>query len=147
VKTSIYLPDDLAEQVRRYEISISEVAQAALRQAVETARLREKAMKDLDAVVERIKGESRKVQRLAHERSRAEGVTWARKFATGEELSAIGDGAGLDETSPTLRAFYSAYLGENVISLDIDEDEPEWQAFIEGAREVWEAISDKLLTL
>jgi post-segregation antitoxin (ccd killing protein) len=33
-KTSIYVPDDLAELVHHYGLSISEVAQAALREAV-----------------------------------------------------------------------------------------------------------------
>ena len=33
-KTSIYVPDDLAELVRHYGLSVSEVAQAALREAV-----------------------------------------------------------------------------------------------------------------
>jgi hypothetical protein len=33
-KTSIYVPDDLAEMVRHYGLSVSEVAQAALREAV-----------------------------------------------------------------------------------------------------------------
>jgi nucleotide-binding universal stress UspA family protein len=33
-KRSIYVPDDLAELVRHYGLSVSEVAQAALREAV-----------------------------------------------------------------------------------------------------------------
>jgi post-segregation antitoxin (ccd killing protein) len=53
-KTSIYLPDDLARQVRDYGISISEVAQEALWVTVETSagRFRE----DLAELVERQAG-------------------------------------------------------------------------------------------
>jgi len=40
VKTSIYLPNDLAGQVRAHGISISEVTQAALRRAVRVAVIR-----------------------------------------------------------------------------------------------------------
>ena len=40
MKTSIYLPDDLAGQVRAHGISISEVTQAALRRAVRVAVIR-----------------------------------------------------------------------------------------------------------
>lgn len=43
-KTSVYLPDDLAEQVRELEIPISEVTQTALRQEV-AARTRQHELK------------------------------------------------------------------------------------------------------
>ena len=44
MKTSIYLPEELAREVRAYGVSISEVSQAALRCAVNEAREKEKLM-------------------------------------------------------------------------------------------------------
>src|SRR5215469_13171723 len=49
-KTSIYLPDELAREVRAYRISVSEVSQAALRQAVSEARDKEKLMDSMTEI-------------------------------------------------------------------------------------------------
>lgn len=46
MKTSIYLPDDLAADIKRYEISISAVAQRALREEVERMKLAEEAPRE-----------------------------------------------------------------------------------------------------
>jgi post-segregation antitoxin (ccd killing protein) len=51
LKTSIYLSDELAEQVRAHCISISQVAQAALRQAVQAAAVRDEVITDIEALV------------------------------------------------------------------------------------------------
>ena len=55
MKTSIYLPDDLAGQVRAHGISISEVTQAALRRAVRVAVIRDSVVADIQAVAERLR--------------------------------------------------------------------------------------------
>jgi post-segregation antitoxin (ccd killing protein) len=60
LKTSIYLPDDLAEQVRAHGIPMSEVVQAALRQAVAEAeaiaQAKAQVMPDIEVAVVRLQG-------------------------------------------------------------------------------------------
>jgi len=58
LKTSIYLPGDLAEQVHVHRISISRVAQVALRNAVQAATIEEDVLADLRVVAERLAARS-----------------------------------------------------------------------------------------
>src|SRR5258706_455327 len=53
-KTSVYLPDELAEQARAYGVPVSEVAQAAVRQAVRAAQIEESVMTEISAGAERL---------------------------------------------------------------------------------------------
>ena len=81
-KTSIYLPGDLAEQVRAHGIPVSEVAQAALRQAVRDAQIKENLMTDVQAVAERMRGLQRDADeqvRQQAEHVRSLGVKWAQE--------------------------------------------------------------------
>src|SRR5260370_2000175 len=91
-KTSIYLPDDLAEQVRARGIPVSEVAQAALRQAVKEAELKENMMTDIHAVAERLS----ETQRQARDKSgsgnpriREEGREFGRTLAAPDVLACV----------------------------------------------------------
>jgi post-segregation antitoxin (ccd killing protein) len=139
-KTSIYLPDDLAEQVRAYGIPVSEVAQAALRQAVRDAEIKENAMTDIQAVADRMKGiiagQARKEQTKA-ERIRAVGAEWARQEADARELEYLAayDGPPADFLLPTSMVFFGP--GREVPG---GPDDPYWPDFQAGAREVWEAV-------
>ena len=56
-KTSIYLPDDLAELVRAHGIPVSEIVQRALRQAVLEAQIKEDVMTDIQAVADRLRAD------------------------------------------------------------------------------------------
>jgi post-segregation antitoxin (ccd killing protein) len=155
MKTSIYLPDDLAEQVRAFRIPMSEVAQAALRQAVADAEALAQAKAqigpDVQAAVTRLSGILADEERTREEvraTGRTVGVLWARDYATPHELKEM---AGSypptrvrrlhslfrlceDEpelTQPITRGKHLAYV--NVSS-------PWWAGFCQGAVAVWEAV-------
>ena len=91
-KTSIYLPDDLAEQVRAHGIAVSEVAQAALRQAVKDAEINENVMTDIQAVAERLRanrGEVTETDQARAAKARAYGDKWARTTASEDDLGYV----------------------------------------------------------
>jgi post-segregation antitoxin (ccd killing protein) len=145
-KTSIYLPDDLAEQVRAHGIPVSEVAQAALRKAVREAELKENLVTDIQAVAERMRG----LQRAADEEAQAEtervhslGVKWAREEASAEALQYVAEWdrarySGIFRPMATM-TFGSGYP-------DSPRD-PMWDYFQAGAREVWEVVKPLLADL
>jgi hypothetical protein len=144
-KTSIYLPDDLAEQVRAHGIPVSEVAQAALRQAVRAAEIKENAMTDIQAVADRLKGiiaEQAKVEQDKAERIRGHGTEWAREDADARELEYVAtyDGPAADFLLPTSMVFFTP--GKEVPG---GPDRPYWSDFQAGAREVWEAVRPLLI--
>jgi post-segregation antitoxin (ccd killing protein) len=153
-KTSIYLPDDLAEQVRAYGISISEAAQAALRQAVKTAQLRENSMTDIQAVAERLR-ETRR-QDAAHERelddkARAFGVEWASQSATAAELEYVTTYDGPDEDYSTPMSLIKHGVGPGVMvwseARPARPGDTRWAQFRAGAREVWEGVKPLLMEI
>ena len=91
-KTSIYLPDDLAEQVRAHGIPVSEVAQVALRKAVKDAEIKENVMTDIKAVAERLRaerGEFSEADRARAAKARAYGDKWARTTASADDLGYV----------------------------------------------------------
>jgi post-segregation antitoxin (ccd killing protein) len=111
-KTSIYLPDDLAEQVRAHGIPVSEVAQDALRRAVREAEIKENAMTDIQAVADRMKGisaERAKTEQTKAERIRGYGIEWAREDADAAELEYLAtyDGPAADFMLPTSIVFFT----------------------------------------
>jgi post-segregation antitoxin (ccd killing protein) len=160
-KTSIYLPDDLAEQVRAHGIPVSEVAQTALRQAVREAEIKENVMTDIQAVADRLnaaeaaKAEADRAQ-VARESAlaRAYGAEWARTTADMAELECLAtyDDRTYGYTTPlSLITFVSqenerrhraagglGLPGSSSIPLrPADRYWPDLQA---GIREVWEAV-------
>jgi hypothetical protein len=156
-KTSIYLPGDLAEQVRAHGIPVSEVAQAALRQAVKAAEIKENVMTDIRAVAERLRvnrGEVTEADRARAAKARAYGDKWARTTASADDLGyvVVYDDAPEDFSTPiSLVAFVSGehqrehragggigLPGPSGMPLGpVDRYWPEFQA---GAREVWNAV-------
>ena len=87
--TSIYLPDDLAEQVHGHGISISQVAQAALRKAVQAATIRDEVLTDLHAVAERLRSTIDPSAHDRRDRGLRHGITWAKEYATAGELAQL----------------------------------------------------------
>ncbi len=167
-KTSIYLPDDLAEQVRAHGIPVSEVAQAALRRAVRDAEIKENVMTDIQAVADRLNAarvadaETDRV-RAAREsaKARAYGAKWARTVADAADLEYVAvfyGPADLFRTPVSLVAFVS---GENerehraaggtglpgASSVPLDPDARYWDDLQAGACEVWEAVKPLLVEL
>jgi hypothetical protein len=148
-KTSIYLPEDLADQVRAHGISISEVAQSALRQAIKTAQIKENVMTDIQAVADRL----RETRRLSAEQERekdvqihAEGIWWASTRANAEDLEYIAtfSGTSVDYYMPgSLAAVLAASASEHR-NIPLNPDQKRWEHFQAGAREVWDAVQPML---
>lgn len=152
-KTSIYLPDDLAEQARAYSVPMSEVAQNAVRLAVDEARTKENVMTDLQAVAERL-AETRRVDAdKAHAedvRVKAKGSEWARRLATAAELSYV---AGFDGSPATYHAppslFDLQFISRHPewTGLPTGPGKERWECFRTGAREVWDAVQPLMVEL
>lgn len=156
LKTSIYLPDDLAEQVRAFGIPMSEVVQAALRQAVADAEAMElakaKVGPEIEPAVARLRGILAEEER-AWEAERVEGreigVIWARDYATPKELREVAS------SRPPGNVFASHSLhrlrddrpelahrvgnSRRLIQVDVT-GRPWWAGFQQGAAMVWEAV-------
>ena len=156
-KTSIYLPDDLAEQVRAHGIAVSEVAQAALRQAVKDAEINENVMTDIQAVAERLRadrGEVTETDQARAAKARAYGDKWARTTASADDLGYVVTYSDPPEdfrTPLSLVAFltdehqreHRAEGGTGLPGLSGIPARPGdryWQDFQAGAREVWNAV-------
>src|SRR5690606_9171452 len=111
LKTSIYLPDDLAKQVRAHGIPISEVTQTALRRAVHAATIRENVVTDIQAVAERLRGTIDQSELDSRDRGRRDGISWAKDHATAGELAQVANlhDSVLEVARPhTLLSFVSA---------------------------------------
>ncbi|TKK90526.1 hypothetical protein FDA94_05910 [Herbidospora galbida] len=151
MRTSIYLPDALAEQIKQYEISISEVAQAAFQVAVERAQLQEKVMSDIAAVAARLQGGITKIMQMQYATGRDAGIAWAKRNASIEELRAITDKYWSDHSN-IIDLIAEAYSPGSSVDYEDDVSEEEKtamydafeQGFVQGAGEVWEAVKPLL---
>ncbi|HEY1919772.1 MAG TPA: type II toxin-antitoxin system CcdA family antitoxin [Streptosporangiaceae bacterium] len=145
-KTSVYLPDDLAEQVRAYGISISEVTQRALRKAVDEARIKEDVMTDIQAVAERLSALQRQAtaeSRAENMRVRALGTEWARTRATAAELEAVAMyESGPYQTPSTLFPLLLRSSGGE--KQPVEPGDVRWEHFQAGVHEVWAAVKPLL---
>jgi post-segregation antitoxin (ccd killing protein) len=146
VKYSIYLPDDLAEQVKQLpdDVNVSAICQHALRRELARQQARREATSDLERVAARLKATIEDKENMEQERGAADGREWAREFATVEELEWITEefypGSGGDfGGDSTIRDFVSAQEHQTVISVG-HEDTAYWHGFISGAREVFDAV-------
>jgi hypothetical protein len=155
-KTSIYLPDELAERARAYGIGVSEVAQAAVREAVRAAQIRASVMTDISAVAERLQATriaDAQAGRTKAAKVRQHGVEWARRLATAAELEYVAAYAGPADRylTPTSLVFYAS--GErhraNTSSgvVPCRPGDQYWPDFLEGVREVWDAVQPLLTAI
>ncbi len=155
-KTSVYLPDELAEQARAYGIGVSEVAQAAVRQAVRAAQIRASVMTDISAVAERLQATriaDAEAVRAKSVKVRQHGVEWARRLATAAELEYVATYTGPADryVTPSSLVFYAS--GErhraNASSgiVPCRPVEQYWPDFLLGVREVWDAVQPLLIAI
>jgi hypothetical protein len=147
VKTSIYLPDDLAGQVRAHGISISQVAQAALRRAVRVAVIRESVVADIQAVAERPRGTVEQAVLDSRDRGRRDGIRWAKEHATAGELAQLAglDGSVLAVGRPHSLVSFISTAGDGFYQVvKIDTEDPYWDGFRAGAGDVWDAVEPLL---
>jgi post-segregation antitoxin (ccd killing protein) len=147
VKTSIYLPDELAEQVRAHDISISAVAQTALRKAVNAAQFQQRAIIDIEAVAARLRGTVDDEDRQQFEDGHTDGLAWARNLATVTELRNLAqepDGRFLELRGHTLVELLRTQQSIDTDSATVDNEDPYWKGFRTAATEVWEAVQPLL---
>lgn len=81
-RINIYVPADLAEEVREAHLNVSQIAQEALRSALQRRAL----TKDARTVAARLRGTLDEEERREHERWFALGREWAETVATAGEL-------------------------------------------------------------
>ncbi|MFJ9626211.1 hypothetical protein ACIQPR_21835 [Streptomyces sp. NPDC091280] len=152
---NISVPDSLAEQVRARDLPISAICQEALLHAVERERAKEGITGNLAAVVERLRGtvddkdrERRKSDREMREEGHADGITWAKDYATAAELRHMAAYDSGRRDGPPFRSlfpFMSDKRNEKVTHIPpIRVKEPYWAGFIAGAGEVWAVVADQL---
>jgi len=163
-KTSIYLPDELAEQVRAHGIPVSEVAQAALRKAVKDAEIKENVMTDIRAVAERLRanrGEVTEADRSRAAKARAYGDKWARTCASADDLGYVVMYSDAPEDFTTPASLVTFVSGENQrehrgagctglpgpSGMPLGPADRYWREFQAGAREVWNAVLPLLTEL
>jgi post-segregation antitoxin (ccd killing protein) len=148
-KVNVYLPDDLAEEVRAAKLSLSPVCQRAIRKELDEVKIRRAATTDLAAVAERLNATIDGEDAVSYQEGREDGIEWAREHATASELrwlvTKFEPGSGSDfQGDHSLIAFESAKHGKNVISVRHEEGNPYWHGFIDGAREVLNAVEPLL---
>ncbi|MFG2948166.1 type II toxin-antitoxin system CcdA family antitoxin [Streptomyces adustus] len=145
MRMNISVPDELAEQVRARDLPISSICQDALRKAVDLAEKKERIMSDMQAVIERLR-DTRDEERQRHtDEGRELGILWAKGYATADELRKVAEGDGMDyEAGVGSSAGIAEFYAEVENNYDEKYQEEHNDAFVVGAREVWEAVKDSL---
>lgn len=145
MRMNISVPDELADQVRTRNLPTSSICQDALREAVETHDKKERTMADIQAVAERLRGTQNEERQRHTAEGRELGILWAKEYATADELRKVAEGDSHDYehgigTSAGIAEFYAE------VENDYDEEyqEEHNDAFVEGAREVWDAVKSLL---
>jgi hypothetical protein len=147
-RMNISVPDEIAGQVRAYDLPISSICQEALRKAVERAQAKENVMSDIDTVVERLRDTIGAEERSKHEEGRTDGIEWAKRYATARELEDMVTGDNSDanhfQNGHSLVVFGSIKDGQSYFSVTVEPGEPYWDGFLAGAAEIWDAVADRL---
>ncbi|MGW2620346.1 type II toxin-antitoxin system CcdA family antitoxin [Streptomyces sp. NPDC001500] len=142
---NISVPDELAEQVRARDLPISSICQDALRKAVTLAEKKDQIMSDMQAVIERLRGTKDEERQRHIDEGRELGILWAKQYATADVLRKVAEGDGADyEVGVGTSAGIAEFYAEVENNYDADYQEEHNDAFVAGAREVWEAVKDSL---
>jgi hypothetical protein len=145
MRMNISVPDQLAEQVRARDLPISAICQEALRKAVELDEKKEQVMSDIQAVVDRLRRTQNEEAQRHIDEGRVLGILWAKQYATADELRQVAEGSGSDYelgigSEAGIRQFYEEV--EN--NYDPEYQDEHNDAFVAGAREVWDAVKELL---
>ncbi len=138
-KVNVYLPDDLAEQVKRLAVPVSATCQHALTQEVRRMEALRTATTDIEATAKRLRGTVEE-QDTEHRQDGLEaGTEWAKTYATWSELEDLvrWDGDIRLDDDHSLIGFmqHRDYHG-----IEFSTWEPYWQGFLEGAEKVRETV-------
>ena len=147
-KVNIYLPDELADEVKAAKLSLSPVCQRAIREELGRMQAREAATRDIKGVAARLKATIADEEREDMESGHGEGVKWAREYATAAELQYIAEDFEPGRGGPfaddhTICRLVSDQSGEDVVAVS-HADDAYWAGFIAGACEVWAAVEPLL---
>lgn len=156
----LYVPDNRQAQVDawRDKLNYSRLFFEAFDRAVALQKEIDSMSKDgIDPVVERLKRESSEAENDARGDGVKDGTYWAREYASKRHLRAISSDdfeqlVGFDFNSlyEFLEEHYDAFTDKSnetmtdVSTWDEDEIEAYREGFLEGAAEVWNAVSDQL---
>jgi post-segregation antitoxin (ccd killing protein) len=153
-KRNLYVDDELDRDIRGFDVPLSAVCQAALRQEVEQRRRLHSSEEELAATARRLIADRAAVANESFRDGAELGVRWARESARWSELrqfeprrSRRGARAvmALDDAH-TLRSFLISWALQHDYDVDdesfatLDADDPFDRGVIEGATEVLAAV-------
>ncbi|WP_370078385.1 type II toxin-antitoxin system CcdA family antitoxin [Streptacidiphilus sp. MAP12-16] len=146
---NISVPDDLAERVRARDLPISSICQDALRKAVRQAEQTEKIMIDIEVVIERLRGTQDEERNRTVEQGRRLGIRWAKERATAAELEQVATDRwhglrGFGDADLSITEFYNEMQEKGFATFNAEYADENTESFFEGAREIWDAVADKL---
>jgi hypothetical protein len=140
-RVNIYLPADIAEEVRGASLNVSQIAQDALR-----AELRRRELPGADGVAERLRRTLDEDEQHERDDYRERGRAWAQEAATVRELEDLGRMEpgwfrwGVPEDHSTRDYIVDEEVGgDRDFRADLERDALV-DAFIDGALEVWEQV-------
>ncbi|WP_298876829.1 hypothetical protein [uncultured Bradyrhizobium sp.] len=157
-RINVSVPDSLKERMSALDdrVNWSEVAQAAFEREV-TARTFKGD--DMEGVIERLRASKDQYEDEERDNGIVHGREWAKRRASFKELKAI---AQIDFGSGYFEEFDMGMKVDEVLNNDVRNEGPEaslWsdgssnlvmpgnayvEAFVEGAKEVWDEVSDKI---
>ena len=149
-KINVYLPDELAEQVRHHGITVSAVCQRALTQEVKSMEAKEAATSDVEAVAVRLRQTITEEDTRLHAEGREDGAQWAKTKATWTELQEVSDWAEYEHFLSEDHSLYPdiSQLEENSHHLThdgrgwyVEAESAYWRGFIAAALEVRSAVA------
>lgn len=150
-KVTIYVPDDLESDARAAGLPLSSLTQQAIREELARVKAKEAATADLEAVVQRLRETIHEEEAEANRRGYADGVLWARQYASASELRYIARSFRPDDDEvfdaehiSTIVDFFEQAEPPALVEVVRVRDMPYWHGFADGAEEVWAAV-EKLL--
>lgn len=139
-KVNVYLPDDMAAEVRAAKLSLSPICQQAIRKELDKLNAHKEATRSIEKVAARLRGTLSEEDARKRQEGHADGVAWAQDWATASELRSIANdwepGRGGDIQKHSLVNFTADKYGQDVASVRHEEGDPYWLGFIEGSSEV-----------
>ena len=149
-KVNVYLPDQLADGVRRHGIPLSQVCQRALEDEIAKRDVRAAVGEaQLKAAARRLKASRERADEERRAQSRRLGRKWALEDAEAPELAELADTVRLvgyqgddwyfrdREQWPTLAEWLEQLWREGLWRLNLD-------AFVAGALEAWAQVSAEI---
>jgi hypothetical protein len=154
-KITIYLPDQLEEQVRAAGIPLSPICQRALEQEVKKVEMSKTATRGLKSVVRRLQSSKQDSNGPDYSLGKKAGVEWAREKASYRDLADLAEYAlnhnwsRLEVRVGSEMADAISDLGDDLLPDDHDESKGRvieverneaLAGFVDGACQVWTEV-------